>query len=499
MIFKTFDSDLDGISNKLGFSKRSFSEWIKQVKTSFIGGTNVLQKFKNTLSAAFIADKNGENNTWITNSSGQIISNDNIDLYLPKLDQVPASNLLRNMQTLQAQVDAGTLCWDDYFSALDENQKWQIDFIQNNNLQTASTKDLIKANEAARASILNHNKAIKAQTLSAKAGKAALQALATAGNMLAGFVISKIFESVITNIDNYVHKAEKANDAMDNAISAYGSAKSSLDSINSELDEHIHKISDLESKDKLTYAEKGQLDELKAITQELLLQQSINEKRTDKASKEAADKTVDAYDTQYGKYDISKEGVDKRFEYNDFPTPQSEDDITGNIAAYISINKAKEDSENRRRDALESGMDVTSIDEEIQDYIDAADEYSARLDSSISDLQEKRLALEDEYRKAIEKDQNGGEMTSSETKIIDTYDAITDDLKIIYGYTNPNEWNSIEFSEIFNADGIEKNREELISMYQSGELSSEEMLKQFPKLSNFLSANGLHQKEYWKI
>ena len=98
MIFRTFDSDLDGISNKLGFSKRSFSEWIKQVKASFIQGTNVLQKFKNTLSTAFISTKNGENNTWITNSSGQIISNDNIDLYLPKLEQVPASNLLRNMK-----------------------------------------------------------------------------------------------------------------------------------------------------------------------------------------------------------------------------------------------------------------------------------------------------------------------------------------------------------------------------------------------------------------
>ena len=466
MIFRTFDSDLDGISNKLGFSKRSFSEWIKQVKASFIQGTNVLQKFKNTLSTAFISTKNGENNTWITNSSGQIISNDNIDLYLPKLEQVPASNLLRNMQTLQTQVDAGTLCWDDYFSALNENQEWQIDFIQNNNLQTASTKDLINANEAARASILNHNKAIKAQTLSAKAGKAALQTLATAGNMLAGFLISKGIEIAATAIDNYVHRVEKANDAMENAISAYSSAKSSLDSINSELDEHMQKISELEAKDKLTYAEKGQLDELKAITQELLLQQSINEKRADKASKEAADKTVDAYNKQYGKYDISKEGVDKRFEYSDFPTPQSEDDITGNIASYISINKAKEDAENRRRDALESGLDVTSIDEEIQDYIDAAAEYSAQLDSSISDLQEKRLALEDEYRQAVENKQNGEDMATSETKIIDTYDAITNDLKVIYGYTNPNEWNSIEFSEIFNTDGIEKSRQELISMYR---------------------------------
>ena len=41
----------------------------------------------------------------------------------------------------------------------------------------------------------------------------------------------------------------------------------------------------------------------------------------------------------------------------------------------------------------------------------------------------------------------------------------------------------MEISNIFNTEGIEKTKEELISMYKSGELSSAEMLGQFPKLN----------------
>ena len=435
MIFKTLDNDLAGVINKISI----FNKSILNIRRDYKSGNGIV--------TSLFSGKN------ITNNDLQAINN---------FDQA-----MKNGSTV-AQA------WRQHMTNCTVAAKQQA-------------KQCLINNESLSELTAN----LKSSTVAAKATKITYQALATAGNMLAGFLISKGIEIAATAIDNYVHRVEKANDAMENAISAYSSAKSSLDSINSELDEHMQKISELEAKDKLTYAEKGQLDELKAITQELLLQQSINEKRADKASKEAADKTVDAYNKQYGKYDISKEGVDKRFEYSDFPTPQSEDDITGNIASYISINKAKEDAENRRRDALESGLDVTSIDEEIQDYIDAAAEYSAQLDSSISDLQEKRLALEDEYRQAVENKQNGEDMSTSETKIIDTYDAITNDLKVIYGYTNPNEWNSIEFSEIFNTDGIEKSREELISMYQSGELSSEEMLKQFPKLSNAIKESEL--------
>lgn len=319
MIFKTFNSDIDKISSNWGMFGRSFND----IGTAIIGRiTDICNAFQAT--DDLIGSFKDSDSIWKRLYPGkesiksQLID---IDALYPKIGKqnFDFDYWITELNDIDKQVRAGILSWQDYSNGLDDNQKWIAKWGQETEGHIRTEEDLIKANDAARKSALDHNNAIKAQTLSAKAGKAALQTLATAGNMLAGFLISKGIEIAATAIDNYVHRVEKANDAMDNAISAYSSAKSSLDSINSELDEHMQKISELEAKDKLTYAEKGQLDELKAITQELLLQQSINEKRADKASKEAADKTVDAYNKQYGKYDISKEGVDKRFEYSDFP------------------------------------------------------------------------------------------------------------------------------------------------------------------------------------
>lgn len=49
MMFKTYDSDIEGITNKLGFSKRSFAEWGEQVSSAFTESEGKMNKFKNVL------------------------------------------------------------------------------------------------------------------------------------------------------------------------------------------------------------------------------------------------------------------------------------------------------------------------------------------------------------------------------------------------------------------------------------------------------------------
>ena len=49
----------------------------------------------------------------------------------------------------------------------------------------------------------------------------------------------------------------------------------------------------------------------------------------------------------------------------------------------------------------------------------------------------------------------------------------------------------MEISSIFNTEGIEKTKEELISMYKSGELSSVKMLEQFPKLNQAIKESEI--------
>lgn len=308
--------------------------------------------------------------------------------------------------------------------------------------------------------------------------------------------VFQLIQSGVTVIDNWIHRVEKANEAMNEAVSEYESAKSSLENINSELAEQNKKINELLSKDKLTYAEKGQLEELQGITRELLLQQDIEQKRAEKASKDAASKAVDAYNKQYGKYDISREELKEKSENAKisgiFPIVDSTDDITGNIVAYIRATEILTEAQQNYEESLKSGIDTKYLDDDIQNTIDAVNEYSEILNENISDLQQKRLALEDEYNRAVEKRELGVEpLTSSDKDVIKTYKSIYDAIKLIYEYTNKNDWNNMEISNIFNTEGIEKTKEELISMYKSGELSSAKMLEQFPKLNQAIKESEI--------
>lgn len=304
------------------------------------------------------------------------------------------------------------------------------------------------------------------------------------------FALQAVFQLIqagVTVIDDWIHRVEKANEAMDEAITEYDSVKSSLESVNTELEDQNKKMDELLAKDKLTYAEKGQLEELQAITRELLLQQDIEQRRADKASKDVAEKTVDAYEKQYGKYDVSREKLNETLDYINSTgisaIADSENDIVGNIAAYLNVTEGLKKAQQEYETALNNGENTEFLIEDVQDYIDAIDDYSDVLDQNISDLQEKRLALEDEYNKAVAKRENGQDLTSYETDAISTYESVYDAIKLIYEYTNKNDWNNMEISNIFNTEGIEKTKEELISMYKSGELASAEMLEQFPKLN----------------
>ena len=62
--------------------------------------------------------------------------------------------------------------------------------------------------------------ALDKMTLGAKAASVAMKALSVAGNMIVMALISKGIEIATTAIDNYVHKAENATEAIENTISA---------------------------------------------------------------------------------------------------------------------------------------------------------------------------------------------------------------------------------------------------------------------------------------
>lgn len=322
------------------------------------------------------------------------------------------------------------------------------------------------------------SKAAQFASIKTKALSVSMKVLSTVGWMAiftaATWVISKAAEG----IDNWIHRVEKANDAMDSAVDEYKTIQSELKSINTELENQEKRIDELLAKDKLTYAEKGELEELQKITKELLIQQDIETKRAERASKEAAQKTVNAFKTQYGKYDVTNEDLQDKFDHIEttgiFPLAEDENDVTGNVAAYIRATELLTEAQEKYKEAVNNNDNTYFIEDDIQRYIDMVSIYENQIENSISDLQEKKLSLEEEYTKAIEKSGNGiSPLTTGEKETIETYESIANAIRLIYEYTNQSGWNDMEIQNIFNSESIEKTKDELLTMAKSGELTPE--------------------------
>ncbi len=181
VIFKTFDSDSEKISSKIGMFGKSFED---------IGGL-----FKG--------------NTSKKNIQSQMID---VDALYPQMEENQSKNILSKLQSFEKQVQnsRGNVKWDDYFSKLGEGDKWQKDFVQNTDLQKASAEDVAKAYDAARESAVSHNSALKKQTISAKAGSMALSGLASIGNSFASWAVDTALSAAVQGIQDLANESENA-------------------------------------------------------------------------------------------------------------------------------------------------------------------------------------------------------------------------------------------------------------------------------------------------
>lgn len=117
MIFKTFQTNLDGISNKIGFSKRSFAEWSKQVSASFKESDRFSKQLKAALKTAFTIPLE-KNDSWIKNKLGDIINKNNIDSFIPRLTEESRKGILENIKA----ISKAKISWEDYFGILKEKK-----------------------------------------------------------------------------------------------------------------------------------------------------------------------------------------------------------------------------------------------------------------------------------------------------------------------------------------------------------------------------------------
>ncbi len=220
----------------------------------------------------------------------QLIDVDNL---IPEINEnkFDFDGWINELNSVDKQVKAGTLSWQDYSSSLKDNQKWIAKWGQETEGQIRTQSDLVKANQQARASALAHNEAIKAQTISAKAGKAALQALASAGNMIVMWGINEAvqllydcvtasdrlqesaenlgrqFTSTQSNIDNYKTKISELYSIINDSASSYEDAYNARNKLLEIQNEMIDQYgSEAESVRLVTNAINGQAEALDLLS-----------------------------------------------------------------------------------------------------------------------------------------------------------------------------------------------------------------------------------------
>ena len=317
--------------------------------------------------------------------------------------------------------------------------------------------------------------AISGTTVAAKAGSIALKGLAVAGNMLIFLAITKTIELAANAISDYINRVEIAKEAMTDSVSEYDSVKSELDNINSELKTQSDRMEELLSKDKLTYAEKGELDNLKQITDELKVQQALKEKESERSAREVAASSYSAYKKEYSG-GISQDNIQNYMvtatDQNAVVSPAFVSAINGEASDLSALIAAYEVLKQKKQDNSIQDEKATEI------YKQQFQLVSDSIDSQLQQLQTYQDNLEKVPVDKLTKDQKAA------------LDEIKESIIMIWSYTDPNKWNSIQIDKILNTDGIEKSRDELIQMAKSGKLD-ESTISSYTKLNETINKSGI--------
>lgn len=242
MIFKTFDSDKNTFSSKFGILGKSFEDIgnrFKKVSDELIVTndytiSNIANAWKKSSIKKDLSDK-----FIITKSDIQDKLKD-----LSVYEQNP-DDILNGLLTQKKLVDANQSSWQDYFNGLKEGEKWQVKFVQENDLTKVSLDDVKNAQNAAKQSAIAYNNGLEQMTIGAKTANIALKGLAIAGNMVASFLAAFVFQAVITGIDNYIHRVDNAKDALEEFNSSVKEQKDNLSTQESWINENGKRFEEL--------------------------------------------------------------------------------------------------------------------------------------------------------------------------------------------------------------------------------------------------------------
>lgn len=235
---------------------------------------------------------------------------------------------------------------------------------------------------------------------------------------------------------------EEAKEQLEETASEFKDAKSEVESVNNELKTTQSRIEELSSKEKLTFVEKSELERLQAVTRELQLQNDALTKKQELKATELGESAIQAYNKEFGDFSDIKEWAS-----------------TDNLVGLSSLNDPAQMVASLAKLNDELAQELTSGNTEMQAAL------SMTIETLSGNLLDKLTTLSD-YKQNLLSIMDYRELNQAEQAM---FDSITEWQREIYSVVDPNKWNQIAFDDIFNTPGIEKTKEELVSLIESGD------------------------------
>lgn len=313
-----------------------------------------------------------------------------------------------------------------------------------------------------------YTKSVQGLTFAAKAGKVALQLLASAGSMIAGILIGEAISGVIKLIDNQVHVAEKAQEAMEASMAAYEKSKTELEDVNKELKSNEKLIDELLAKDHLSYTEEDELQRLKDVNEQLLIQRALLEETTENGLTQTIEKTVDAYNKKYKNGPVTNEDIDRYKRSVDGGMPLNEllvdeNNIAKQIAAYEKLieyrDKAFSSGDNKL--AEKYSRQITDVNEHI-----------------LTSLQEDQSKIKNLSLKPFD------DLTSEAQE---AFKGLSSSFEVAYKRFDSSTWNQIQLDDLFKTKEFDETKDNLSELSKAGKLTVESLSEEFPELAQAIS------------
>lgn len=477
MIFKTFDSDIDKLTSKIGIFGKSFNAIFEAKNQRKIDIDDLVLYQGVPLSKA----KKQVGGLWSylfpkkEDIQNQLID---VDKIFPKLDETNLSKVTDTVKKMTESVASGEETWQNLFDTLPEGEKYLAKLGQQMEGQIITTEEVAKANQEARASALAHNEAIKAQTFSAKAGKVALQALAMAGNMLAMWAFTKAIQLAVTAIDNYIHR-------LDNAKEALSNTQSELSSLNNEIEDTTEQIKELEALDpsSLSITDKEDLQRLKDQNEELRIRQQYLEQQEKYDLQKVADLTKEKYNQKYGSTD--NDTIEQyRSLYGKKQSQPASSYLRGASAAYNTpYAPAELKGVTRESEALANLIAQYEYYSEAKKNAvqnkntEEIEKYNGKLEELAQKLRDDRTELQ-----GFSDDLAATGETSPELDDIASKLKLIDELLLSPGQNLVN---------LINSEGMSETKQRLIDLADAGKLTRDALSANFSEVDEYLKQNGL--------